>query len=70
MEKKERFVAEDNRRFKIPQTKKSRRSKLVVGEETVQEPETLLKVWAEHFQKLGESRFGDTTEMFSKKDKM
>ena len=38
------FVAEDSRRFKIPQMKKSKCFKLVVGEETVQDPETLLKV--------------------------
>ena len=30
--------------------------------ETVQDPEVLLKVWAEHFQKLGESMLGATTD--------
>ena len=50
------FAAGDNHRFKTPQRKKSRCSKLVVEDVTVQDPEVLLKVWAEHFQKLGESR--------------
>ena len=29
---------------------------------TVRDPEVLLKVWAEHFQTLGESRLGATTD--------
>ena len=71
MQKRERlFVTQDSRRFKTPQTKKSRYSKLVVEGETIQDPETLLKVWAEHFQKLSESRLGDTPDMISWKDKM
>ena len=64
------FVAQDSRRFKTPQTKKSRCSKLVVRGETIQDPETLLKVWAEHFNKVGELRLGDTPKTFSRKDKM
>ena len=64
------FVTQDSRRFKTPQMKKSRCSKLVVRGEKIQDPETLLKVWAEHFQKLDESRLGDTLEMISRKDKM
>ena len=53
------FSAMDNRRFRTPQKRKSRCSKLVVGEETVQDPEMLLKVWAEHFKMLGESKLRD-----------
>ena len=37
---------------------KSRCSKLFVGEEIVQNTERLLKVWADHFRVLSESRLG------------
>ena len=47
------FAAGDNHRFKTPQRRKSRCSKLVVEDVTLQDPEVLLKVWAEHFQTLG-----------------
>ena len=56
------FATGDNHRFKTPQRKKSRCSRLVVEDVTVQDPEVLLKVWAEHFQKLGESKLGATTD--------
>ena len=40
MQKRDRlFVAQVSRRFKTPQAKKSRCSKLFVGGETVQDPE-------------------------------
>ena len=45
------FTAGDNHRFKTPQRKKSRCSKLVVEDVTVQDPE-----------KLGKSRVGATTD--------
>ena len=67
------FSAMDNRRFRIPQKRKSRCSKLVVGEEIVQDPEMLLKVWAEHFKMLGESKLGDasnSSERMSKVDSL
>ncbi len=64
------FAARDSQRFRTPHTRKSRCSKLVVGEETVQDPELLLKVWAEYFQKLGESRLGDTPDACERKTKV
>ncbi len=64
------FAARDSQRFRTPHTRKSRCSKLVVGEETVQDPEVLLKVWAEYFQKLGESRLGDTPDACERKTKV
>ena len=71
MQKRDRlFAAQDRRRFKTSQMKKSRCTKLVVGGVTIQDPETLLAVWVEHFQKQGELRLGDTPEMFSWIDKM
>ena len=44
-----------------------------MGEETVQDPEMLLKVWAEHFKMLGESKLGDppySSERMSKVDSL
>ena len=52
------FAARDSRRFAAPQRRKARYSKLVVGGETVQDPESLLQIWTEHFGKLAESRLG------------
>lgn len=56
------FAVGDNHRFKTSQRKKSRCSKLVVEDVTVQDPEVLLKVWAKHFQNLGESKLGATAD--------
>ena len=53
------FAHQDGRRFRTPQRKKSRCSKLIVGEEVVQDLERLLKVWANHFQVLAESNLSD-----------
>ena len=53
MQRRDRmFAARDNRRFRTPHRRKSRCAKLAVGEEVVQDPEILLQVWVEHFQKL------------------
>ena len=43
------FATQDSRRFMTPQRRKARCSKLVIGGETVQDSETLLKIWAGHF---------------------
>ena len=64
------FAAGDNHGFRTPQRKKSRCSKLVMENVTVQDPEVLLKVWVEHFQKLGESRLGATTDACQRKRKV
>ena len=59
MQRRDRmFAAGDGRRFKSPQRRKSRCAKLAVGGggDIVQDPETLLQVWVEHFQKLAKSR--------------
>ena len=61
------FSAMDNRRFRTPQKRKSRCSKLVVGEETVQDPEALLKVWTDHFKALGESKLEDAPDSSERK---
>ena len=60
----------DNRRFRTPQQKKSRCSKLVVGDETVQDPEMLLREWAEYFKTLGESRLGDAPDSTERESKV
>ena len=52
------FAQKDGRRYRFPQRMKSRCSKLFVGEEIVQDTERLLKVWANHFLVLSESRLG------------
>ena len=49
------FAHQNGRRFRTPQRKKSRCSKLIVGEEVMQDPERLLKIWANHFRVLAES---------------
>ena len=57
MQRRERmFVARDSRTFRTLQWKKSKCAKLAVGGEVVQDPEVLLQVWVEHFQKLMKSR--------------
>ena len=53
------FAHQDGRRFRTLQRKKSRCSKLIVDEEVVQDPERLLKVWANHFRVLAESSLSD-----------
>lgn len=41
-----------------------------MGDETVQDPEMLLKVWAEHFKTLGESRLGDAPDSTDRESKV
>jgi len=63
MQRREKlFVHQDNRRFWTPQRNKSRCSKLIVGEEVVQEPERLLEAWANHFRALAESRLNGSSD--------
>ena len=64
------FVAQDGRRFTTPQRRKARCSKLVVGREMVQDPDSLLQIWAEHFEKLAESRLGDTFDGANRREKV
>lgn len=57
MQRRDRmFATKDWGRFRTPQTRKSRCSKLVVDGEIVQDPEALLHVWVQHFQKLSKSK--------------
>ena len=64
------FATQDSRRFVTPQRRKARCSKLVIGGETVQDPDCLLKIWAEHFGKLAESRLGDISDGAEQREKM
>ena len=56
------FTHQDARRFKAPQKKKSRCSKLIVGEEVVLDPEHLLDVWSNHFRTLAKSTMQEGTD--------
>ena len=65
------FTSQSNGRFRTPQkNKQSRCSKLVVGDTMVQDPEILLKVWAEHFHKLGETKLGDSLDACERKKRV
>ena len=64
------FVAQDGRWFTRPQRRKARRSKLLVGREMMQDADSLLEIWAEHFGKLTESRLGDTFDGANQREKM
>ena len=64
------FAAKDRRRFRTPQLKKSRCAKLAVGGEVVQDPETLLQVWVEHYQKLMKLRVECTPGLCKLKQKV
>ena len=57
------FATGDSQRFRTLQRRKSRCSKLVVGEEMAQDPERLLQIWTKPFQKLSESRLGHTSDL-------
>ena len=61
------FATQDSRRFV---TQQRRCSKLVIGGETVQDPDCLLKIWAEHFGKLAESRLSDISDGVEQREKM
>ena len=50
-----------------PQRRKSRCSKLVVDGDVIWDPESLLKIWVDHFQRLTKSRLDDTAEGFDSK---
>ena len=56
------FATRDGRRFVTPQRKKARCSKLVVDGETIQDPERLSQIWADHFGKLAVSRLGEVPD--------
>jgi len=64
------FAARDSRRFGTPQWNKSRCAKLAVGGEMVQDPEAVLQVWVEHFQKLMKSRVESTHGLCELKQKV
>ena len=71
MQRRDRmFAARDNRRFRTPHRRKSRCAKLAVGEEVVQDPEILLQVWVEHFQKLMRSRAEHIQDLCELKQKV
>ena len=56
------FAAADRCRFRTSRGGKPSCSKLVVGEEVVEDLDMLLKVWADHFQHLGESKLGQSLD--------
>jgi len=71
MQKRDRlFATRDRHRFKTPKGRKSRCTKLVAGEEVVQDPEKPLSIWVQHFQNLGESRLGHTTDSHERTKKV
>ena len=71
MQRRERmFAARDSRRFRTPQWKKSRCAKLAVVGEVVQDPEVLLQMWVEHFQKLMKSRVESVPDLSELKQKV
>ena len=64
------FATQESRRFVTPQRRKAQCSKLVVDGNVVREPDTLLKIWADHFQRLTKSRLGDTTKGLEQQEKI
>ena len=61
------FTTQDHRRFRTPQRKKARYSKLFVDGEVVRHPEMLLNVWVSHFWLLAKSRLEDKGRIFKRR---
>ena len=68
--REELFRSGSRHRFRAPHKRKSRCSKLKVGNDLISNKEDLLHIWADHFTELSKSRINDTDGLQHLKDKV